>query len=276
MEEQSKSNQEAAMDEQSKSNHGAAIKGWDIKPGLAVFGLTLAAVLGATLVSAAWLYSFLTGGSGKPSNDPPVTGQGGSFGVHGNVPWSIVGKPTTSPYYASANFVDASGNPAHPIFLNFRGVDTTKGSITNPTSVMNVKTTGNWSIVLDYRDPLGHHADGTTTLSICTESDCGVNTNAVGTTIYLVGSLCPDKKTFSGTFLPQTIDRGYSAGNLDSIFYDLQDCTTSSPLLRHEPRAHIYDVSLDYYDTNSNEQKPVYHCVDGACTIGLNYQKSHK
>jgi hypothetical protein len=245
-----------------------------VKTGLVVGGGVLgilAFVAYAQLIGP--LPPWLAGQKGATSaNDSPATAHGGSFSVHGMLDWTSIGNAYTTIFY-----YDGVNSTKPPTVLYLDGVD--PKTTTNPGAVK-VTSTTNWSLVLDYRGPDAQHPkdeDSKTTLSICTKVDdvnnpkiCVVDNNAAAATLYLLPSL--KNGTPAGSFTPEYIDRKSSNGTYGSIFYDLNACAKPDAS-RHPACDHPFTVSVSTYNaTTSKIETTPYHCVDGECTIGIDYQ----
>jgi hypothetical protein len=238
-----------------------------MKPSTMKLGLVLLGVALGVLAVVAFqhLWPRLCPANGGPpkrenkhsSSDPPVGGQGGSFAFHGSGPWSVSGNNAYTD-------LTVNGNKVIPSVLYLDGVDPNLNSNVPQQISPGIPLAGNWSIVLDYRDHQGKE-DQNTTLSICPAVDatssplsCAAAGTATNTRIYLLSS-----PAGSGTFTPQTIDRGQNG----TIFYDLNQCP-KAPSGSHYLCDHPYKVIVN---PGSGVSTP-YKCVDGACLIWISNQ----
>jgi len=195
------------------------------------------------------------GGSGP---DSPIVVSGGSVNSHSDEVWTAF--PTNSNAYGTDLLVNGTKVPANKLDLDGFDPDTT----TFPQHIKTIQPPGNWIVTLYFRKTNASTEDPATTLKICSRIDsalphtCQVDNGPVNSSVYLLAE--DSKGNPIGTFLTQKIDRY-------GVFFDLSKCDSASA----DPHAycnHIYSAQVQ--TSQGTSQK--YHCVDGACSVGISNQ----
>ncbi len=178
-------------------------------------------------------------------NDSPVTVRGGSVvtqapPMNGSNPWTC----------SSATACQAT-LPEPAVLESIDGVSLPGGPIIPQTVNLSIST--NWKVTFTFRDSTGQHNDPTKALEVCTNSDCSVDTNQAGNTLYLVGD-------GNGTFSDQILDR-YGKR------YDLKVCGQDKSGNPEAACNHIFSIEVNSKSTTSPNE--TYQCDDGDCTLGI-------
>jgi hypothetical protein len=141
----------------------------------------------------------------------------------------------------------------------------TSGSTTS-TSVSNFQLTGNWRMTLTYRMNDGTTEEPGKKLQLCTElsntqTSCVIDANATGKTVYMLGGT-DNTGAAIGTFTQDAVERK------GGVAFDVNSCGGSTDIF-HSRCNHIHSIKVEEAAANGSTTTTVYHCVDGACDLGI-------
>jgi hypothetical protein len=167
--------------------------------------------------------------------------------------------------------------PYLPNYLELDGVNTTPTSSSSPVDVPVTGITTNWIVAFSFRNVQGGE-DRKTKFELCTQwappADSSSGCQASGTlqqTLFMVGdldvNLSPKHTSTNNPGAPQFKDDLVEPDRIGKRF-DIF-CGGDSDV--HSRCNHIHEVTI-YPQTISGTTYPTYHCVDGACDIGMYHQ----